>query len=227
MQESADQDIFAPQSAGTSTNKHKEGAAPLATPELALDMLDVALIIVDHEGRIEYRNRLAAALLKSGRAGLTTTRGEIAAKAHALRESLMAAIHLACKELRPSGLCVPEAGSPPDRWPRMMVAPLVGSGSMEERRAAVWILNTESPALPDEEMLSALFRLSRAEARLAIGLLKGLSATECAQQSGVGVATIRSQLHSIFSKTGVRRQAQLVALLAKVPALRSGTSRPG
>ena len=33
------------------------------------------------------------------------------------------------------------------------------------------------------------------------------------------LTTIRSQLHSIFSKTGVRRQAQLVALLSKVPVL--------
>jgi len=30
---------------------------------------------------------------------------------------------------------------------------------------------------------------------------------------------VRSQLHSIFIKTGVRRQAQLVALLSRVPAL--------
>jgi DNA-binding CsgD family transcriptional regulator len=36
------------------------------------------------------------------------------------------------------------------------------------------------------------------------------------------VATVRTQLHSIFSKTGVRRQAELVALLARVPALQLG-----
>ena len=106
----------------------------------------------------------------------------------------------------------------------MVVVPIVSSGPMDERRAAIWILNTE-PQLPDEDLLAALFRLSRAEARLAIGLLKGLSAAECAVQAGVGVATIRSQLHSIFSKTGVRRQAQLVALLSRVPALRPPGSR--
>ena len=223
MHESADQDIFAPRSAGTSTNKHKERAVPLATPELALDMLDCALITVDHEGRIEYRNRFATALLKSGRAGLTLARGAVAAKSHALRESLMQAIHRACVESRSSGVCIPEPGTPADHWPRMIVAPIVASGALGERRAAVWILNTESPVLPDEDMLASLFRLSRAEARLAIGLLKGLSAAECAEQSGVGVATIRSQLHSIFSKTGVRRQAQLVALLSRVPAVRAGS----
>ena len=188
-------------------------------------MLDCALIIVDHEGRVEYRNRHAAALLKTGRVGLALTRGMVAAKAHALREQLMEAIHRACAtEQRTSAVSVPEPGTSPDTWPRMIVAPIIGSGPMDERRAAIWILNTE-PMLPDEDLLAALFRLSRAEARLAIGLLKGLSAAECAVQSGVGVATIRSQLHSIFSKTGVRRQAQLVALLSRVPALRTHGSR--
>ncbi len=186
-------------------------------------MLDCALITVDHEGRVEYRNRPAAALLKSGRAGVTLARGAVAAKSHALRESLMQAIHRACAESRSSGVCVPEPGTPADQWPRIIVVPMVGTGALSDRRAALWILNTESPLVPDEDLLSALFRLSPAEARLAIGLLKGLSAAECAVHGGVGVATIRSQLHSIFSKTGVRRQAQLVALLSRVPALRAGS----
>jgi DNA-binding CsgD family transcriptional regulator len=50
-------------------------------------------------------------------------------------------------------------------------------------------------------------------------MLTGCAANEYARQAGVGVVTVRSQLHSIFVKTGVRRQAQLVALLSKVPAL--------
>jgi DNA-binding CsgD family transcriptional regulator len=33
------------------------------------------------------------------------------------------------------------------------------------------------------------------------------------------LATVRTQLHSIFVKTGVKRQAALVALLSRVPAL--------
>ena len=187
-------------------------------------MLDWALIVVDPEGRIEYRNRLAAAELKSGRGGLTLARGIISAKALALREQLMQAIRAACALQRSSGVCVPQAGTPPETWSRMVVVPVAGSAA-GEMYAAIWILNTEAPALPSEELLNTLFLLSPAEARLAIGLLKGLSAAECAQQSGVGVATIRSQLHSIFSKTGVRRQAQLVALLSKVPVLKPSGGR--
>jgi DNA-binding CsgD family transcriptional regulator len=186
--------------------------------ERALDMLDCALLIVDEEGRVEYRNRVAAALLAAAHGGLALSGGALTARGRKLRDSLSQAIQLACTELEPTGICVSQTGAPPERWLRLVVAPIYfGAGG--GRRAALWILNTTAPAQPSEELLAALFGLSRAEARLAIGLLMGRSASEYARQAGVGVATIRSQLHSIFSKTGVRRQAQLVALLSKVPVL--------
>ena len=187
-------------------------------------MLDCALLIVDDEGTVEYRNRAAAAFLKDGNAGLNLTRGVLSAKALGMRERLMQAIRHACFELRPSGLCLPQADARPESWPRLIVAPIQSGVPPDHPRAAVWILNTEAPALPSEDILSALFRLSPAEARLAIGLLRGDSAADCARTAGVGLATIRSQLHSIFNKTGVRRQAQLVALLARVPMLRLVTA---
>jgi DNA-binding CsgD family transcriptional regulator len=185
--------------------------------ERALDMLHSALLIVDDEGRVEYRNRVATALLASGQGGLALTRGLLTATARPMREALAEAIRLACVDLQPSGLCLPQPGIAPDRWLRLVVTPIwFGSAG---GRAGIWVLNTASAGLPSEELLGALFGLSRAEARLALGLLMGRSTAECARAAGVGVATIRSQLHSIFIKTGVRRQAQLVALLARVPPL--------
>ena len=191
--------------------------------ERVLDMLDCALIIVDDEGRVEYRNCVASTLLARRHGGLTLTGGALSAKVAKVRDALAQAIRLACDGLQPSGLCLPQPGTPPERWLRMVVAPVYfGGAAGGASRAAVWILNTEAPALPSEELLSALFGLSRAEARLAIGLLMGRTAAEHARHAGVGVATIRSQLHRIFSKTGVRRQAQLIALLLKVPVVQLG-----
>jgi DNA-binding CsgD family transcriptional regulator len=192
--------------------------------ERALDMLDCALLIVDDEGRVEYRNRVAAALLARSHGGLALGGGTLTAKGRKLREALAEAIHLACTELQSSGLCLSQPGLPPERWLRLVVAPIYfGSAGSRASRAALWILNTETPAAPSEELLAALFGLSRAEARLALGMLAGRSAAECARIAGVGLATIRTQLHSIFTKTGVRRQAQLVALLSKVPVLQLGS----
>ena len=184
--------------------------------ERALDMLDCALLIVDRDHKVEYGNRAASELLLNGYGGLSLDEARLGAKSEDLSQPLAEAIRLACVDLQPSGVCRPEAGVPAERWLRLVVAPVHFGGT---GRAAVWIVNTESPASPSEELLAALFGLSRAEARLAVCVLLGRSAAQCARQFGVGVSTIRSQLRSIFSKTGVRRQAQLVALLARVPTL--------
>jgi len=216
-----DHDIVSPQY--RPAHEELEKALPVML-ERALDMLDCALLIVDDEGKVEYRNRVAAALLARAHGGLTLGGGSLSAKARKLREALSHAIRLACTELQSSGLCLSQPGSPPERWLRLVVAPIYfgASGGGRASRAAIWILNTETPAAPSEELLAALFGLSRAEARLALGMLAGRSAADCARIAGVGLATIRTQLHSIFTKTGVRRQAQLVALLSKVPVLQLG-----
>jgi DNA-binding CsgD family transcriptional regulator len=196
--------------------------------ERALDMLDCALLIVNDEGEIEYGNRVAAALLERGHGGLTIADGTLSARPREVRELVTQAVSLACVEMQPSGFCVPHPGAEPETWLRMVVAPIYygaaqacagGASRGCASRAAVWILNTEAPGVPSEELVAALFELSRAEARLALSVLKGNSVAEHARANGVGVATVRSQLHSIFSKTGVQRQAQLVALLSRVPAL--------
>jgi DNA-binding CsgD family transcriptional regulator len=186
----------------------------------ALDMLDCALLIVTDEGAVEYRNRLAGELLRNGQGGLRIAGGVLSAHARDLREALAEAIRLACTGLQPGGLCLSQPGVPSERWLRLAVAPVYFGGPARcATRAAVWIVNNGPPALPTEELLGALFGLTRAEARLARGVLTGCTAGRYARQVGVRMATIRSQLHSIFVKTGVTRQAELVALLSRVPAL--------
>ena len=178
----------------------------------AFDMLDFALLIVTDEGRVEYRNRQAAALLRNGQGGLRIVGSKLSANPGKPRDTLAAAIRLACTELTAGGVCLSQPGVPPERWLRLAVAPVYfGSAARGATRAAVWIVNNGPPALPSEELLGALFGLTRAEARLARGVLTGSSAGEYANQVGVRMATIRTQLHSIFIKTGVTRQAELVA----------------
>jgi DNA-binding CsgD family transcriptional regulator len=192
----------------------------------ALDMLDCALFIVTDEGKLEYVNRLAAALLHSQQGGLRMIEGNMLSVNPAkLREPLADAIRLACTSLQPRGVCLPQPGVPSQRWLRLAAAPVYfGGGENAATRAAVWVVNGGPPALPSEELLGALFGLTRAEARLARSLLTGCTAGEYARRAGVGMATVRTQLHSIFVKTGVTRQAELVALLSRVPALQLGAA---
>lgn len=82
--------------------------------------------------------------------------------------------------------------------------------------AVVSMASGKAASLP---LLSALFDLTPAEARLAEQLLAGEAIDGIAVSRGVSITTIRSQLRSIFAKTGTSRQAQLVALLASLRTL--------
>jgi DNA-binding CsgD family transcriptional regulator len=69
---------------------------------------------------------------------------------------------------------------------------------------------------PSVDVLQQGFGLTPCEARVAVALAKGLSLNKIARQHGVGVGTVRGQLKSVFIKTGTRRQAELVAILARL-----------
>ncbi|MDD3799028.1 MAG: helix-turn-helix transcriptional regulator [Novosphingobium sp.] len=63
------------------------------------------------------------------------------------------------------------------------------------------------------EELSQFFGFTAAEARLSIELANGLSLNEAAAALGIRRNTARAYLRSIFSKTGVGRQTELMRLL--------------
>jgi DNA-binding CsgD family transcriptional regulator len=187
----------------------------------ALDMLDYALLIVDHEARIGFKNRAAARVLEESHALEETDAGALAVRPRALSLQVHKAIENAGMESRVGGMRIPRTNGS-QRPLGLIFTPMLfaqGEGGAP-RRVAIWIVDTESPAGANERLLATLFGLSPAEARLALWLVAGHTPEECARRAGVGVATVRSQLHNIYVKTGTRRQAELVALLCKLPALK-------
>lgn len=73
-------------------------------------------------------------------------------------------------------------------------------------------------AASNEGRLTELYRLTAAEARLAVLLACGMSLARAANVLGVGMATVRTHLQRIYSKTFTHHQAQLVSLLLLGPA---------
>lgn len=69
---------------------------------------------------------------------------------------------------------------------------------------------------PGEAILRQTFGLTPAEARLAVHLVCGESLQDLARGCRISIGTVRMQLKSVFAKTRTRRQAELVALLARV-----------
>lgn len=68
----------------------------------------------------------------------------------------------------------------------------------------------------DPQALRDLLGLTVAEARLTAVLAQGHSLVEAARRLGIAHNTAKVQLRAVFAKTGVNRQAQLVALLASL-----------
>jgi DNA-binding CsgD family transcriptional regulator len=71
-------------------------------------------------------------------------------------------------------------------------------------------------AIPDH-WLSQLFGLTPAESSVTNWLVSGRTIDEYALHRGVSVETVRSQLKAVLSKSGLSRQTQLVATLARLP----------
>lgn len=65
----------------------------------------------------------------------------------------------------------------------------------------------------DPFLVAEMFDLTPAEARVAVALRTGHSAQAIAGEHRLSLATVRSQIQSIFVKTGVNRQSDLIRLL--------------
>ncbi|MND99717.1 LuxR family transcriptional regulator [Pseudomonas putida] len=77
----------------------------------------------------------------------------------------------------------------------------------------VYIRDAVGRSMASETVTKQLFNLTRAETALAMELANGLSLEEAAEVLNVRRNTARAHLRSIFSKTGVRRQTELVRII--------------
>jgi DNA-binding CsgD family transcriptional regulator len=82
---------------------------------------------------------------------------------------------------------------------------------------ALLVLDNLLPRIEaDQDILAQALDLTPAEARLAALLARGLSIEAAAAELHVAQQTTRNQLKSIFAKTGVHRQSELVSLIAQL-----------
>jgi DNA-binding CsgD family transcriptional regulator len=95
------------------------------------------------------------------------------------------------------------------------VIPVSGAanGMLAAASCMLVIAAVARPEIASARLLADLFDLTPAEARVARGIAAGKTVHDLAEEAGLAAGTIRQQLKSVFSKTGVSRQADLVGLL--------------
>ncbi len=209
--------LLEPRLSATAELTRMLGEAALRTSLNVLDRLSRPALALGRAGAVIDVNAAAADLFDEDfrvRSGALVVRDERAA----------AEIQRACEQARlpfpmispkPEPILVRREG----RLPLILRSlPLDGpAGSFVlGARLLVTITDPRVGSAPQAELLRSLFGMTRAEARLAIHLAAGSSLHQAAERSGITIETVRGQLKAVFSKTGTRRQAELVALLGQL-----------
>lgn len=171
---------------------------------------------LDREGRVVETNEPFRELsndyisVTNGRltAAETTTNDEL----QSLLRSLVSVTHM----LPPARRSVPVAQGVgrPLIVTGLSISSLEDDGAM--LRAVVTILDLGRIDPPPPRLLTSLFGLTQAEGKLVQHLVIGDTLEKTAKHIGIGHETARSQLKSIFVKTGTKRQAELIGLLSRL-----------
>jgi DNA-binding CsgD family transcriptional regulator len=187
----------------------------------AVDQLSVATIILDEQGRLLNTNSLARVLLDE-QDGLRLDRQRLHIDGRDINKELQYALStIITAQMRGEtsvvrALRIPRSGNRADLG--LVIRPVPASQWSEGQSspcAALFISDPELHTNASRQILGELFGLTPAEASLAILLARGLSLAEASEAQNISQHTARAQLKSIFARTGVSRQAELVRLILK------------
>lgn len=187
----------------------------------AVDQLSVATIIVDERGRVLTQNTVGRTLLQQGD-GLSLRNGYLHIDGRDINKELQAALTTIISSQQKGetsvvrALRVPRHNGQSDLG--LVVRPVPSSQRPEGQAspaAAVFISDPDLQDSTSQQTLRELFGLTPAEARLATLLARGLSLADVSSEQNISQHTARAQLKSIFAKTAVSRQAELVRLVLK------------
>lgn len=199
--------------------------------EYVIETSGTGTLLVEADGTIVATNSIADALMARGSV-LSCRDGRLVAGRQAMSQQITAAIADMAR-LQSSKAdtrhYVTFALPDPDRLhPLTLIirpGPPYGPVSAPLKRTALLVLRDPArPAMLPVEDLERLFGLSPAEARLATRLADGDVLDDAAQLLGISRNTARSQLQSVFAKTGINRQGDLVRLLLSSVASHAGSS---
>jgi DNA-binding CsgD family transcriptional regulator len=179
----------------------------------SLDYLAHGVVLVDSSGLPIWLNKRAQELITESddlRLCSAGFRGRRPLDTRSLRELIREAVSSGTQ-----GIVAVNRGD--DLRPLLLIAaPLRPPGTLESHEVAggvVFISDPDRIDSPGVESLRRAFNLTYREAQVAIAVADGHGLQAAADVMGVALTTARSQLQQAFTKTGVRHQAELAALV--------------
>jgi DNA-binding CsgD family transcriptional regulator/PAS domain-containing protein len=188
-----------------------------------MDKLSVGVVILDLSGRVVKCSAKAEESL-AARDGLQLQAGRLRATCAKEDRDLQAAIRTALQaaaggEAAPSrGLSVTRLSG--NRNLGVIVQTVQDAKNVGAPSAvAIYIRDPEANADVESDLVRQLFDLTPAEAAVARRLTAGLSLEDAASSLDISRNTARAHLRSIFSKSGITRQTELVRLMLNSAAV--------
>ncbi|WP_143199543.1 helix-turn-helix transcriptional regulator [Bradyrhizobium sp. NAS80.1] len=187
----------------------------------AFEMMETAALLVDRDGRVVSTNKVADKLV-GGQLRIVNRHliADDRNAASALRQLIERAIVNADAG---ATMMPPVAVARPGRRALAVYAvPLSGvvRDVLAAVRAIVVIRDLEECSMSPEAHVRNLFSLTSAEAKLATRVASGEHLEFAADALGIAYQTARNQMQAIFAKTDTHRQAEIVALFARLQGAR-------
>ncbi|HIZ49932.1 MAG TPA: helix-turn-helix transcriptional regulator [Candidatus Pseudomonas excrementavium] len=185
----------------------------------AMGRLSIATLILDGDGHILETNQVAREMLAAGD-GLKVVGGRLEASYPGDNKRLYKSIRNASSMAAEGRVALAEALSiarPSGQVSLGIVVEPVPQQEWNEgdSQPAVVIYSRDAvgQAMLSTAVTRQVFGFTPSESALAMELANGLSLEEAASSLGIRRNTARAHLRAIFSKTGVRRQTELVRLI--------------
>jgi DNA-binding CsgD family transcriptional regulator len=198
-------------------------ASPRFAPQIVLDRLPHSVLIVDRGGHIVEMNGAARQLLTAGRGiGVTKLRLTVGGdddQFHAALHTVLAPGNAKAGTVQ-TLILTPTGSDAPLTLVISRATPVIIGQTTPSDLAIVSIPNAQRHSDSDEDILRTAFGLSPAQARLATMMMAGYSVKEAAQGLKIAESSARQYLKIIFSKTGTRRQSELVRVIGNTLAFR-------
>jgi len=188
-----------------------------------LDALSEPLACVLSDGHLHRSNHAFESILRSGKI-LSVKRELLQIRGVARNQQFLRSVQECCR------IAEGGTGGDPDAQftirvdqasghPAFLtVAPLAAVQLKSWAGRPCSLVRIDQPAheVAEKKLVDAL-SLSAAEARLVSALFGGGTLTSAAERTGISLNTAKTQLASVFSKTGVTRQSELIALISALP----------
>lgn len=186
-----------------------------------ISRMAVATFVLDENGSVVQLNSVAREILDS-QDGLKVVGGRLEATYPSDNRELLRLVRNAFArakqgDARLHGAEATSISRPSGKVSLGVVVELIPTQELVEGKGkptvVVYVRDAVSKSLMSNVVTSQLYNLTPAETALVLELANGLSLEEASEALNIRRNTARAHLRSIFSKTGVRRQTELVRIM--------------